>query len=309
MKKYLSISFLMVWSLIWQAQAQPYPRKEIDIKKFVEELFAVQDQDEDTNYEDIYEALYQLYLEPLNLNKATKEDLAQLFILNEIQITNLLSHIQKNGKLLSIYELQAVEGFDLDTIYKILPFVNVENSENADARPLFKRIIEEDNRYLIMRYQVGLEKEKGFSEEATPSTKYLGSRPRLYTRFRTSHSKDFSIGFTMEKDEGEQILWQPQQKFYGADFLSYHAFFENKGRFKQIVLGDYQIQVGQSILLAAGFNVGKGAEAVQIRRANIGIKPFTSLLEAGFMRGAAVNYNLLKSKKGELDVLAFASFT
>jgi hypothetical protein len=292
------------------AQAQTYPRKEIDIRQFIEDLFAVQDQDSDTNYEDLYEALYQLYQEPLNLNKATREDLIQLFILKEAQITNLLNHIKKTGKLLSIYELQSIEGFDLDTIYKILPFVTVESNENADARPLLNRILDEKNRYLIMRYQLQLQKEKGFTEQATPSTRYLGSRPRLYTRFRTSHSKDFSFGFTMEKDEGEQILWSPAKNYYGMDFFSYHAFLENKGRFKQIVLGDYQIQIGQSLLLAAGFNIGKGAETVQgVRRANTGIRPFTSLLEAGYLRGGAVTYNLMKNKAGELDVLAFASLT
>jgi len=310
---YLIKSFfisLFIFLVVFGANAQTYPRREIDIKQFVEDLFAVQDQDSDTNYEDLYEALYQLYLEPLNLNKATREELAQLFILKEYQITNLLNHIKKNGKLLSLYELQSINGFDLDTIYKILPFVTVETNENADNKPLFKRIFEEDNRYLLLRYQLQLQEEAGFTVPDSLSSRYLGSRPRLYTRFRTSHSKDFSLGFTMEKDEGEQLKWQPSKNYYGADFFSYHAFFENKGRFKQIVIGDYQVQVGQSLLLAAGFNVGKGAETVQsIRRANTGIRPFTSLLEAGFLRGGAVNYNLLKNKHGELDILAFGSLT
>jgi len=307
--KFVSIFLLLFLGSI-TTYGQSYPRKEIDIRQFVEDLFAVQDQDGDTNYEDLYEALYQLYLEPLNLNKASREDLIQLFVLKESQITNLLKHIQKNGKLLSIYELQSIEGFDLETIYKILPFVNVESNENADNSPLLKRIAQEDNRYLLLRYSMQLQKEAGFTVPDSLGSRYQGSRPRLYTRFRTSHSKDFSLGFTMEKDEGEKLNWSPSEKYYGADFLSYHAFFENKGRFKQIALGDFQVQAGQSILLAAGFNVGKGAETVQgIRRANTGIRPFTSLLEAGFLRGAAINYNLVKSKKGELDLLAFGSLT
>ena len=34
---------------------------------------------------------------PLNLNKAKQEDLAELQILNDIQINNLLKHREKNG--------------------------------------------------------------------------------------------------------------------------------------------------------------------------------------------------------------------
>lgn len=290
--------------------AQGYPRKELNIREWIETLFAVQDQDSQINYEDLYEALYQLYLDPIDLNKTNREELTSLFLLNDIQITNLLEHIRQNGKLLSIYELQSIEGFDLATIYKILPFVAVHTDENADTRPLWQRILSEDNNYLLLRYILQLQKERGFTVPEGSSMRYLGTRPRLYARFRTNHTKDFSIGFTLEKDEGEPIMWQPTQRYYGVDFISYHAYFENKGRFKQLALGDYQIQVGQSILLAAGFNVGKGAETVMgIRRANIGIRPFTSLLEAGFFRGVAATYNLLKNRNGEIDIMPFVSFT
>ncbi len=301
---------LMLFLFHFLTFAQTYPRKEIDIRQFVEELFPVQDQDSNTNYEDLYEALYQLYLEPLDLNRASREELTSLFILNEVQITNLLEHIRRNGKLLSIYELQSVEGFDLATIYKILPFVEVDVAENADVRSIWRRILEEDNNYLLLRYGLQLQKERGFTAPEGSSVRYLGTRPRLYSRFRTSHTKDFSLGFTLEKDEGEPMMWSPAQRYYGVDFISYHAYFENKGRFKQLAFGDYQLQVGQSILLAAGFNIGKGAETVLgIRRANIGIRPFTSLLEAGYFRGFAATYNLMKNKKGEIDVMPFASFT
>jgi hypothetical protein len=293
-----------------QAFSQTFPKREIDIRQFIDELFAVQDQDGNTNYEDLYEALYQLYLEPLDLNRANRQELISLFLLNDLQITALLNHIQKNGKLLSIYELQSIEYFDLPTIYKILPFVKVDVSETADSQPLWKRILNEDNNYLLLRYNLQLQTERGFTLPEGSASRYLGTRPRLYSRFRTSHTKDFSLGFTLEKDEGEPMMWSPAQRYYGVDFLSYHAFFENKGRFKQLVFGDYQIQIGQSILMAAGFNIGKGAETVMgIRRANIGIRPFTSLLEAGYLRGAAATYNVYKGKKGELDLMGFASLT
>ncbi|MCZ8284670.1 MAG: helix-hairpin-helix domain-containing protein, partial [Bacteroidia bacterium] len=68
---------------------------------------------------------------PLNLNRAKKEELGELQLLNDIQINNLLKHREKNGALISIYELQSVADFDVVTIRKILPFVYVSNNFNS----------------------------------------------------------------------------------------------------------------------------------------------------------------------------------
>ena len=84
--------------------------KEIDLQSFVEEVFQVQD--EDLNYEDLYESLLLLYTNPLNLNAATSEDLLALYILNPEQVNNFLDYRTQNGQLLSIYELQAIPPSD-----------------------------------------------------------------------------------------------------------------------------------------------------------------------------------------------------
>ena len=156
---------------------------------------------------------------------------------------------------------------------------------------------------LLLRYTHNIEEKRGFSDRATPSQDYLGSPGKLYARFRVSHVRDFSIGFTMEKDDGEAFAWDRDTRRYGMDFISYHAFFQNKGHFKSIALGDYQIQFGQGLLLAGGFGLGKGSETVQtVRRSNLGIRPFTSVLESGFFRGGAATYNI-----GNFDITGFYS--
>jgi len=297
-----------------QATAQNQPKKAIDIQKFIDELFSIQDPESNINYEDLYESLYQLYLEPLDLNRASREDLSALFILSEIQINSFFEHVRRNGKLLSIYELQSIANFDLLTINRLLPFVKIDDSgAAADNRPLWQRIISEPNNYFFIRAEQVLEQRRGytaptFNSRGEPSQRYQGSPMRLYGRFRTSHTRDFSLGFTFEKDPGEQIIWDPSTRRYGMDFYSMHAFFENKGRFKSIALGDFQMQVGQSIILAAGFNIGKGAETVNtIRRSNLGLRPFTSVLESGFFRGAGLTYQLGKNRWGSFEATGFAS--
>ncbi len=291
MSKYLCL-FLCLCLGIFDGfvSAQDFPRGEVDLDKFILNLFPVQD--EDLDYEDIYETLFQYYRTPLDLNRAGREEFQSLFILSELQINSLLEYREKYGKLLSIYELQAVPNFDLGTIYNFVPFVQVASNPDR-PQSLLKRIISEKNNYLLLRYDRVLEQQRGFTEAASPSQTYLGSPGRLYARFRVSHARDFSLGFTLEKDNGEQLAWNPEKRQYLADFISYHAYFENKGKFKKIVVGDYQMQFGQGLLLAGGFGIGKGAESVQgIRRSNMGIRPFTSALETGFFRGLAATYQI-----------------
>lgn len=309
------IGFLILGFILHsQLFAQDYPKQEIDMDAFIQELFALQDAD--VNYEDLYESLFQLYRNPLNLNRANAEDLRALFILSERQINNFIQHRKNTGKLINIYELQAIEGFDLNTIYKLLPFVSVRDvGLNSDSRSLLQRILQEDNQFLLVRYQRTIEEREGFRRFISPldfpfedyateiPNYYLGSPDSWYIRYRISHPKDFSIGFTLEKDAGEEIAFDPNTKRYGADFFSYHATFYNQGRFKAIALGDYQIQLGQGLLMSAGFQVGKGAETVNtVRRSHTGIRPYTSKLETGFFRGAAATYEM-----GKFELTGFYS--
>jgi hypothetical protein len=53
--------------------AQDYPREEIDLQKITDDLYSIQDLD--LNYEDLYENLAQLLSHPIDLNKATDEEL------------------------------------------------------------------------------------------------------------------------------------------------------------------------------------------------------------------------------------------
>ncbi len=287
---------LMLMVLVTFGYSQPNERI-IDLERFIEYLFQVQDID--VSYEDLYESLYLLYTNPINLNTTNAEELASIFLLTPNQINNLLNYQSSYGRLLSIYELQAIPDFDEQTIRNLLPFVTVDNDGiQADNRPLFQRISTEENNYFILRYQRLLEEQKGFTaptfdSNGEPSSRYAGSPSKYMGRFRVSHSKDFSLGFTFEKDAGEQFWWDPDSKTYGIDYFSYHLHLQNKGKFKTIALGDYQIQMGQGLVFGAGFNPGKGAESITtVRRGTTGVRPYASVLETGFFRGAASTVSL-----------------
>lgn len=274
-----------------QSYAQTIPKKDVDLERLVDEIFAIQD--EDINYEDLYENLAQLYSNQADLNAITEEQLRSIFILNEFQIQSFFLYRNEAGPFLSVYELQNIEGFTQDAIQRLIPFVTVPDASVSFNKSLFKRIISEKNNYLILRYDRTLEEKKGYKETTPLSGQYAGSPDRIYARFLTRRTGDFSLGFTAEKDAGEQLIWSPTRKQYGADFVSFHAQIMNKGKIKNLIVGDYQAQFGQGLVLGSAFGIGKNAEAVTtVRRGNLGFLPYTSVYEARYLRGAAISYSL-----------------
>ena len=273
--------------------AQAPRRPEIDLAQFVQSLFALQS--EDINYGDLYESLFQLYTNPIDLNAATRDDLAATYLLTEAQLNSFFEYRKSNGNFLSVYELQAVPDFSLELIYRLLPFVTLD----SDRRNITEGLNNPNQHFLILRYEQTLEQQKGFAPpelvRGRETTRFLGSPAQLYARYRYSRTRDFSFGFTLEKDPGEQIVWQPATHRYGADFMSLHAQVQNRGRLKNLIVGDYQLQIGQGLVYSAGFSLGKGVEAVATaRRPTLGARAFTSLLEGGFFRGVTATYSLSK---------------
>lgn len=64
------------------------------------------------------------------------------------------------------------------------------------------------------------------------------------------------------------------------------------------------LQFGQGLLLSSGLLAGKGAETITtLRRADLGVRPYTALLENTFFRGAAATYQLAPG----WEATAFAS--
>ncbi|MEM9673257.1 MAG: helix-hairpin-helix domain-containing protein [Bacteroidota bacterium] len=296
----LSILILSCLARIACAQSSP----ERAFESVLENLFT--QQDEDALREEQYEILYQLYTQPVNLNVATEEELHDLFFLSDRQISNLLHYRVNYGKLYTIYELQFIPAFDDATIQQMLPFITVETVP-ADTLTWAERWTRAEKLF-IFRQATTLESKRGFVAQDTIddlTSPFGGSRQQLYSRLRISRRNDFSIGLTLEKDAGEALGWQQDQSRYGADFLSYHIQLQNRGKVKNLLIGDYSLQFGQGLLLGQGFNLGKSAFAVtSVGRTQTQVRPYTSSTEFGFFRGGIAT---IQQKLGDLQ-LEFTPF-
>lgn len=268
-------------------------RQQFDLQYFIESRF--NNQQTTLNYEELYERLLLLYENPLDVNTATEEQLMSLSLLSQSQLASFFEYRYLYGQLVTIYELQYIEGFDQETVTALLPFVTIE-SPNQDRRPLLERILSEQNNSFILRYERTLETKEGYTfSPDSLANRYAGTPNKAYLRYRVSNSGDFSFGFTTEKDAGERVAWSPSQRIYGADFWSAHLMIEKKGKWRKMIIGDYQLQLGQGLVFGSGFGIGKGSETTNsLERASLGILPYTSVIEGGFLRGAAATYELNK---------------
>ncbi|MFT4032063.1 MAG: helix-hairpin-helix domain-containing protein [Siphonobacter sp.] len=269
--------------------AQEPVRPELDAAALTQHLLP--NQSENVS-DEVLDNLYQYYQRPLDLNKATYEDLSALYVLSEKQIQRFFEYRNLSGSLVSLYELQAIPLFDPLTIQKLLPLVKVGNS----------RLITDTNHYVLLRYDQVLETRKGFT--SLTKNPYQGHPYRMVTRYKGYAARDFSIGFTAKQDAGEPFVWNTSTHRYGVDFISAHAQIQNRGRLKNLSMGDYQLQIGQGLILAGGFYLGKGSEPVlTTRRSHLGARAYTSTTEYGFFRGASATVQLMP----QLELTGFYS--
>lgn len=297
MKYFLVFTFLLgSITLI----AQKNNSREIDPDKFIQEL--LRQQDLPSNYEEIFDVLYQYYLTPLDLNKVVRSDLEALYLLSLVEINSFFEYRNKYGMLLSVYELQAINGWDLALIRRILPFVEV--NDHFDKKKFVQRVIHNPNHFIIFRTDYVPNIRKGYKKNEYGDTQYEGSPYKHLLRYRNGISRDFSAGVTMEKDAGEKIFWNTSEKQYFADYLSFHACLFNKGKWKTIGIGDYKLQFGQGLIFGGGFYMGKSAETIlSVKRNSRGILPYSSVLETDFFRGVYATYSVAKY----LDLTGFYS--
>lgn len=264
----------------------------LDIQMLMERLFPVQK--EEVDYEALYELLTEIYQNPLDINQITEEELAVTYLLTPLQIQAFLDHRSQFGEFLSLYELQSLPNWDSTTLANILPFLSIK-TEKSSPKSFLERLQSEENSYLLFRLRRTLEARSGYQKDSTmnPKTSYFGDPNELLLRFRIQHTKDFSLGFLLEKDAGEAFVWDSKTNRYGFNFASFHFTRYNSGKWRTLSIGDFQASFGQGLVFGAGFSLGKGAETVPtVRRSTLGILPYTSSLESGFFRGIGITRQL-----------------
>lgn len=258
--------------------------------------------DESETEDDSYvQALQQYIKNKLNLNTATETELKDFPFLSPLQIANFMNYRRLFGRFISIYELQAVPAWDIETILKILPFITVGPA--ISTKEDVKMRLRDGEHSILSRATYVLEKSRGFQlkGDTTASSFYPGGRERLLVRYKYQYRNLLQYGITGEKDPGEQ--WFKGAQKNGFDFYSAHLFVRNMGTVKTLAIGDFTVNMGQGLMQWQSLAFRKSVDVANIKRQATILRPYNSTSEYFFNRGAGITL-----EKNNLQFTAFASF-
>ncbi len=258
------------------------------IEQRIELIASLVDESVDLDYTNLLEDFSYYFENPIDLNKGDFDALRELYLVNEVQINALQRHLEMYGPLKSIFELQSVNHFDLNTIRLIQPFITV-GAPNLLSTFSWRDLWKEGSHDLFLRYRRTIQQQAGYlpDPQTGEAPAFLGSPDYLFTRYRFQYKKNIIAGFTLEKDAGESLE-------RGPDFYSAHLFIRNNTRLKALAIGDFQAQFGQGLTFWNGLGFGKSPFVMNTKRNANGLRPYTSVNEALFLRGGGATIKLGK---------------
>lgn len=226
----------------------------------------------------VAERLERLLRNPVDINRATAEELGELPFLDDFAIRNLLLYRSQHSGFRNIYELKLVQGMPTGLLPLLEPFITAGTSPYALAYPARTK------QELLLGTGFDFGKE-------TP-------KPALLLRYEGA-KKAWGWHFAAEKDKGE--AWLPFREGL-FDYLTGSVSW-TKGGFGA-VLGDFRLTTGQGLVLGqtlSYFSSLQYSEAVSGGEARL--SPHRSFRETGFLRGVVG-----RGKWGGFSLVAFLGY-
>ena len=174
------------------------------ITSIAEELAA--DETDPEEVTDYVERLQELVEDPVKINSSDENEISRLFFLSGFQVKALADYPDASGKILSIYEIASIPGFDNEIALMMIPFITLENKSPASSYSPKLRNVSITNLSI---------------KPVINDSSSLGSQWRILSKYKFT-TGTFSGGFTGEKDPGEKFLsgTPPLPDFFSA-YLSY----------------------------------------------------------------------------------------
>ena len=221
---------------------------------------------------------------PYNINKVDAAILLSIGFLNENQIREILDYKNTYGPILHVLELQTLASISEQT-FSYLQFCFTVSETNQTSNVL-KNILGKDHSMLLVRY--------GVAPSIVPKN-WRGSGDRISIRFQTGIPNKMRLGFSLEKDAGEQIKWDAEKNYYGFDNINFYIDYVPSKKWNQLTIGTQTWQFGQGVLMGAGFYAGKGSETITtLRKSGRAMLPIGSTTEYNKRFGISSTYQFTK---------------
>jgi hypothetical protein len=243
---------------------------------------------------------------PLCINNEEADWLAEYKIISLYQLNKLKEYRFIYGKLLSVYELGFIEGWDFQTVKKVMPLVTVKLIKSSRT---YKEFTFRSLRHnLVIKTAINSAKSKGYTKDSSSETGtvdpyYTGPPIRIAIRYDLEYRNKLAFGLRMEKDPGEPFLISTDSSFLkikAPDLCSGYLSVKRLGPVETVILGNYRVNFGYGVNLSGGFSGIEGRNGMS-GMANR-IAPQTSVSESGYFRGLAFN-----ATGGRFSLTGFAS--
>ncbi|HNP54762.1 MAG TPA: hypothetical protein PKK69_09085, partial [Ferruginibacter sp.] len=195
--------------------------------------------------EESFDPLEDIARNPWNIQTVQRDDLVRIPWLSPQQVQAFFLYRERFSGFQTLYELQAIPGWDILTIRKTLPLLRWESLTNHHW------IKDERNRQeILIRWTQSF---TNYREGTTSSSSAkLGPSFRNLIRYKLRYNQHVDAGILAEKDPGEPFF---RQNKWGYDFYSAHLFFHGNRFIKKWILGDYIVNMGQGLIQWQGVSL------------------------------------------------------
>lgn len=241
------------------------------------------DEGEALDVQDLELRLRRAYDNPIDWNRATRQQLEDLVFVSGGQIEELLFYADYYGPVRSLAELKLVHDIE-SPLLLLLPSVLYvgEDMDTTRWTDAFRYLSHE----VVLRSDVTLEPRKGYQ-----SGHYFGSPFRLFGRYDFEAGNNFRVGLTAESDAGE-----PWFSHGGRGFDHYRGYVEvsNLGVVSRAVVGAYRVGFGRGLLFGQQVYGNRLSQVMSRSGGEYGVSGYSGVSELPTLVGAAASVQIDK---------------
>lgn len=285
-------------SPLWlQAQSRPDSARIAFDRLFdlIADYVGEDEQDVDIDVEEMYDAVYDAYLHPIDWNTASKEQLDRLLFLPDIVVENLLYYADEYGPVRTMGELRMVPDITAPMLL-ILP--NIMEVGAVIDTTVWTDAFEHISHRVSLRADIGLERRRGYSPQVGA---YPGIPVRPVVKYDMRAGKNFKAALTLESDAGEPWFGPRAQ---GFDLYRFYAQSDNLPYVGRVVAGTYRAQFGQGLVFGSMAYGSRMSRLLDMRSTHSAPTGTSSASEVPHLFGAAISSTVRLSDKTDFDISA-----
>ncbi len=231
--------------------------------------------------ENLTQELQELAACPINVNTATAEDLQRLRFLSDVQIDAILNYVNKHP-MADLSELRLI-GALRDYEIRDLTYFLVAQPVTHTTRLYPKEVFAKAKHELTLRV------------DGRNIEKYTGDPIYGQLRYRYNYHKQEQFGVTLQRNAGQD--WRAMR--YGG----YVQLSRLTPHLKTLVLGNFQGQFGQGLVLGQAIHRGKSSYLMAAANGAEGVSKYSSVSpDYDYLHGIATTLSF-----GPVDVSALYS--